>query len=87
MDWYKLYQGWVISKYKNIKIIILSLYHKLILLPNDLVDHCVDAELCKNGGICSNDGSDRGYECLCLPGFYGDNCEIRKYDSESDIGQ
>ena len=62
------------------------MYHKLILLPNDLVDHCVDAELCKNGGICSNDGSERGYECLCLPGFYGDNCEIRKYNPKGNTG-
>ncbi|XP_071944831.1 basement membrane-specific heparan sulfate proteoglycan core protein-like [Antedon mediterranea] len=32
---------------------------------------------CLNGGVCSESGTEVGYQCSCNPGFVGDNCELQ----------
>ena len=41
---------------------------------------CSDADLCKNGGICTLNVDE--YECLCTPGYYGKHCEKRPCDED-----
>ena len=41
------------------------------------VDECL-SEPCENGGTCLDEAS--RYECQCVDGFRGDNCEIGKLD-------
>jgi hypothetical protein len=33
---------------------------------------------CQNNGICSTNLVTGSYNCLCLPGYTGQNCVIRK---------
>ncbi|XP_033097920.1 basement membrane-specific heparan sulfate proteoglycan core protein-like [Anneissia japonica] len=36
---------------------------------------CQDSP-CLNGGVCSESGTEVGYQCSCQPGFVGQNCEL-----------
>ena len=39
------------------------------------VHPCIDAQLCQNGGTCNQIGTTQAYQCTCLFGFIGRNCE------------
>uniref|UniRef100_A0A8C4R0G6 Delta-like protein n=1 Tax=Eptatretus burgeri TaxID=7764 RepID=A0A8C4R0G6_EPTBU len=45
------------------------------LLCNQDLDYCGRHTPCKNGGTCKNSQPDK-YECICLEGFSGPDCEI-----------
>ena len=45
------------------------------------VDVCQSSP-CQNGAACTNQCPD--YECTCLDGFIGDNCETGKHGGESE---
>ena len=34
-----------------------------------------DRASCENGGTCQSGFTDKGYQCVCLPGFTSANCE------------
>ena len=34
-----------------------------------------EAEPCKNGGTCKPTEDGKGYTCVCVDGYAGDNCE------------
>ncbi|XP_044169277.1 uncharacterized protein LOC122953426 [Acropora millepora] len=34
-----------------------------------------DRATCENGGTCQSGFTDKGYHCLCLPGFFSAHCE------------
>lgn len=42
-------------------------------LPSDEIDECQSLP-CLNNGICSD--LPDSYECICTPGYSGNNCEI-----------
>ena len=50
----------------------LSLYYLV------LVYGVCEPNPCKNGGKCANSTNDVGYECSCVIGWLGVNCEIGK---------
>ncbi|EDO26035.1 predicted protein, partial [Nematostella vectensis] len=41
-----------------------------------------DSEPCQNGGSCTDMGN--YYQCACVPGFSGVNCEINDDNCESN---
>ncbi|XP_068739955.1 uncharacterized protein [Montipora capricornis] len=38
-------------------------------------DSACDTDHCQNGGVCQSGYTDKGYRCVCLPGFTSDQCE------------
>ena len=40
------------------------------------MNECTTTRPCRNGATCVNKNG--GYDCLCVPGFKGKNCEIGK---------
>ncbi|KAE9553170.1 hypothetical protein FO519_003609 [Halicephalobus sp. NKZ332] len=42
---------------------------------SEKIDFCSVPSICFNGGKCRN--IDNGYNCDCVPGFFGENCESK----------
>lgn len=38
-------------------------------------NECLDSP-CRNGGVCINQDPRLRYRCVCLDGFWGENCEL-----------
>ncbi|XP_068716558.1 fibropellin-1-like isoform X4 [Montipora foliosa] len=38
-------------------------------------DSACETDHCQNGGVCQSGYTDKGYRCVCLPGFTSDQCE------------
>ncbi len=38
-----------------------------------------DSSPCQHGGTCDESPSGAGYECLCVDGYIGNDCEISEY--------
>jgi hypothetical protein len=45
-----------------------------------LINHCAVADKCKNGGTCQTLANGIGFQCQCMPGYSGDNCETNNND-------
>jgi len=41
-------------------------------------NRCGKNPRCRNNAICQSGFSDKGYRCLCNPGFQGEHCEVSK---------
>lgn len=54
-------------------ILFFDLFWMFILIFIFIVNSKCFLSLCRNGGMCEEDG--RFYKCICLFGFEGSNCE------------
>lgn len=54
---------------------VLNIALRMVFNHSFVVDNCTSSP-CQNNATCTTFPG--GYRCACLPGFYGDNCEITK---------
>jgi hypothetical protein len=92
----KQLQQWLNVYVQMVLRVRLVVYVGLVLIDqylaklNILGDSCANFP-CKNGGGCSTLSTDAGtgwstYRCVCPPGFYGQNCDIgRRNTDESNF--
>ncbi|KAG8330089.1 beta-catenin binding [Homalodisca vitripennis] len=48
-------------------------------------NECLDSP-CQNGGVCFNQEPRSRYRCVCLEGFWGDNCELVQEPQTMKLG-
>ena len=64
---------WMMSIYVVCLVVISDIIYSWVL-----VDDACNANPCNNGGRCTNATNEVGYECECVSGWIGRNCEIGK---------